>query len=189
MTHWPHSHRQSLLRLPFISCFTFNIVLNKHEQWKLGHYCKINHKRSSGAMEAAGASDIFCSSIANHKQICNDVTGDGDASSFKDTVDSKPNIEFCIIPNKLECIGHSQKWLGNHHRLVATLNTRNHLHIRPSTTIHSQPACSILLSHATSGHHLTSALSSHLAGHSFAFVYLICPFHLLSLQPFYIVMW
>ena len=26
---WPHSHGHSLLGLPFISCFTFYIVLNK----------------------------------------------------------------------------------------------------------------------------------------------------------------
>ena len=31
MTHWPHSHCHTLLGLPFISCFTFIIVLNKHE--------------------------------------------------------------------------------------------------------------------------------------------------------------
>ena len=44
-----------------------------------------------------------------------------------------------------------------------------------------------LPSHPTSGHHLTSSLSSHLTGHSFAFVYLICPFHLLNPLPsFYI---
>ena len=44
-----------------------------------------------------------------------------------------------------------------------------------------------LPSHPTSGHHLTSSLSSHLTGHSFAFVYLTCPFHLLGPLPsFYI---
>ena len=44
-----------------------------------------------------------------------------------------------------------------------------------------------LPSHPTSGHHLMSSLSSHLTGHYFAFVYLTCPFHLLSPPPsFYI---
>ena len=89
-----------------------------YEQWKLSHYCKINHQRSSGAMEAAGASEIFCSSVAKHKLIYKDYIGDGDTSSFKEVVDAKPYIEFGIIPNKLECIGHIQKRLGNRLRLL-----------------------------------------------------------------------
>ena len=89
-----------------------------YEQWQLGRYCKINHKQSSGAMEAVGASDIFCSSVTKHKLIYKDFIGDGDTSSFKKVVDAKPYVEFGIIPNKLECIGHIQKRLGNRLRLL-----------------------------------------------------------------------
>ena len=84
-----------------------------YEQWKLDHYCKINHQRSSGAMEAAGASEIFCTSVAKHKLIYKDYIGDGDTSSFKEVIEAKPYKEFNVTPNKLECIGHVQKRLGN----------------------------------------------------------------------------
>ena len=72
--------------------------------------------------------------------------------------------------------------------LVVTLNTGNKTFNSGLITsfIHNRPF-PFLPSHPTSGHHLTSSLSSHLTGHSFAFVYLTCPFHLLSPLPsFYI---
>ena len=91
---------------------------DEYEKWKLDHNCKINYQRSSGAMEATGTSEIFCTSIAKHRLIYKDCIGDGDISSFKEIVNAKPCIEYGIIPNKLECIGHIQKRLGNHHRLL-----------------------------------------------------------------------
>ena len=91
---------------------------DEYEKWKLDHDCKINHQQSSGAMEAAGASEIFCTSIAKHRRIYKDYIGDGDTSSFKEVVNAKPYIEYGIIPNKLECIRHIQKRLGNHPRLL-----------------------------------------------------------------------
>ena len=67
---------------------------------------------------------------------------------------------------------------------VVTLNTGNQTFNSGliSSFILNRPF-PLLLSHPTSGHHLTSSLSSHLTGHSFAFVYLTCPFHLLSPLP------
>ena len=38
--------------------------------------------------------------------------GDGDTSSFKAVVDSKPYGKYNITPTKLECVGHVQKRLG-----------------------------------------------------------------------------
>ena len=65
------------------------------------------------------------------------------------------------------------------------------LQLRPHCIIHSQSTFSIfaMSSNVTShlGITLASSLSSHPTGHSFAFVYLTCPFHLLSPLPsFYI---
>ena len=35
----------------------------------------------------------------------------GDTSSFKEVVESNPYSEFDIVPEKVECVGHVQKWL------------------------------------------------------------------------------
>ena len=87
------------------------------EQWKLIHYesgdCEINHTKSSGAMEAAGAIEIFCRSIEKNGLIYNKYLGDGDTSSFTEVVNSQPYANHGdIIPEKLECVGHVQKRLG-----------------------------------------------------------------------------
>ena len=42
------------------------------------HYCSINHEKSSGAVEAAGAVDVFCSSVDKHQLIGKEYVGDGD---------------------------------------------------------------------------------------------------------------
>ena len=35
----------------------------------------------------------------------------GDTSSFKEVIESNPYSEFDIVPEKVECVGHVQKWL------------------------------------------------------------------------------
>ena len=85
----------------------------EYDLWKSGHCCSINHEKSSGAMEAAGAIEIFCSSVDKHKLIYKEYVGDGDTSSFSEVVNAKPYDKFGITPIKLECIGHVQKRLGN----------------------------------------------------------------------------
>ena len=82
------------------------------EHWKAEHRCPINHTKSSGAMEAAGAVAMFSSSVEKHKLIYSKYIGDGDTSSFKEVVNAKPYHHFNIIPIKLECVGHVQKRLG-----------------------------------------------------------------------------
>ena len=81
-----------------------------HVQWKRGHVCKINHQKSSGAMEADGAVAIFHRSIEKYKLRYIDFIGDGDTGSFLKVCESKPYGD--LLPKKLECVGHVQKRLG-----------------------------------------------------------------------------
>ena len=83
----------------------FNIWIKTHE-------CNSNHTKSSGSMEAAEATEIFNRSISKHDLIYHEYLGDGDNSSYKEVVDSKPYVDYSIIPEKLECVGHIQKRLG-----------------------------------------------------------------------------
>ncbi len=64
-------------------------------------------------MESAGAVAMFCSSVEKHELIYENYLGDGDTSSYKDVVASKPYEGYGIVPVKLECVGHVKKRLGN----------------------------------------------------------------------------
>jgi hypothetical protein len=88
-----------------------------YDQWKEEHYasdeCEINHTKSSGAMEAAGAVEIFSRSVGKNGLIYSEYLGDGDTSSFSEVVASEPYKDHGnIVPEKLECVGHVQKRLG-----------------------------------------------------------------------------
>ena len=84
----------------------------EYDDWLLDHKCPVNHRKSSGAMEGAGALCIFCSSVQKHKLIYSHYIGDGDTNAFNEIVDSEPYKDFNIVPLKLECVGHIQKRLG-----------------------------------------------------------------------------
>ena len=82
-----------------------------YETWKASHSCPINHKSSAGAMEAAGAVEIFRRSINRNKLRYVNYLGDGDTASFSKVQEAKPyGTDFKIT--KLECVGHVQKRLG-----------------------------------------------------------------------------
>ncbi|XP_065680580.1 uncharacterized protein LOC136094527 [Hydra vulgaris] len=83
----------------------------EYEHWKANHRCDINHSKSSGAMESAGAIEIFHSSVEKYGLRYAHYIGDGDTASFNDVVQSKPYGDE-LIPIKWECIGHIQKRLG-----------------------------------------------------------------------------
>ena len=83
-----------------------------YPKWKAVHVCNTNHEKSSGAMEGVGAVEIFRRSIDNHSLVYDEYLGDGDTSSFKEVLDSKPYEHIGIVPKKLECVGHVQKRLG-----------------------------------------------------------------------------
>ena len=51
---------------------------DEYNEWKAAHVCKINHKASSGAMEANGAIEIFHRSIQAKKLRYIDYIGDDD---------------------------------------------------------------------------------------------------------------
>ena len=101
----------------------------EYDDWLLDHDCPVNHKKSSGAMEGAGALSIFCSSIEKHNLIYSHYIGDGDTSAFKEVVDAQPYKNFDVVPVKLECVGHIQKRLGTRLRELqkAYRNTRTPL--------------------------------------------------------------
>ena len=59
------------------------------QAWESNHICPINHKKSSGAMESAGAVEIFSRSLSSRDLIYKYYLGDGDSSAFSDVVASK----------------------------------------------------------------------------------------------------
>ena len=84
----------------------------RYDLWKASHKYNINHTKSSGAMEVAGAIDIFNRSIDKNNLIYYEYLGDDDTSSFKKVVDANPYEKYDIILSNLECKGHVQKLLG-----------------------------------------------------------------------------
>ena len=83
----------------------------EYEEWHTHHSCSMNHSKSSGAMEAEGAVEIFRRSETKHKLRYVEYIGDGDTGSFAKVVQSRPYGDS-ILPQKLECIGHVQKRVG-----------------------------------------------------------------------------
>ena len=83
-----------------------------YNRWQAEHVCHINHTKSSGAMEGAGAVQIFNRSIEKFNLMYTEYLGDGDTSSFKEVVREDPYQQFAVTPVKLECVGHVQKRLG-----------------------------------------------------------------------------
>ena len=82
----------------------------KYQDWKQNHQCPINHTKPAGAMEAAGAINIFKQSVGEYKLRYTTYIGDGDTESFGKVMEAKPYGD--ILPTKLECVGLVQKRLG-----------------------------------------------------------------------------
>ena len=72
----------------------------------------VNHHGSSGAMEVAGAVKIFKISVPQHNLGITGYIGDGDSNSFSSVVAAAPYGSEIKI-EKLECLGHVQKQMGN----------------------------------------------------------------------------
>ena len=62
----------------------------EYEQFLLEHDCPINHEKSSGSMESAGAVTIFNRSIVCNKLRYKTYIGDGDTQSYHEVVKSDP---------------------------------------------------------------------------------------------------
>ena len=81
-----------------------------YNDWLTNHICNVNHKGSSGSMEAAGAVKMFGRSVERNNLKYTHYIGDGDTSSFREAQASKPYGDIAV--EKLECIGHVQKRVG-----------------------------------------------------------------------------
>ena len=77
--------------------------------WFENHNCKLNHVGSAGSMEVNGAKRIFSRSIEKHGLRYTQYLGDGDSKSFSSVKNIYSNAEV----EKLECVGHIQKRVGN----------------------------------------------------------------------------
>ena len=66
----------------------------------------MNHTAILGVMEAAGVIETFRRSIEKNNLTYHEYLEDGDTSSFKVVVDSKP---YNVTSTKLECVDRVQK--------------------------------------------------------------------------------
>ena len=76
-----------------------------------GPKCTRTFDKSSKAMEAQGAVDMWNRSVEKNSLRYVDFVGDGDCSSHRDVVKAKP-YEDKVIVRKVECVGHIQKRMG-----------------------------------------------------------------------------
>ena len=83
------------------------------------HKCLINHTGSAGSLEAAGLVDCFMCSAETRKLRYTHYIGDGDSKAYLDIVKNDPYPGTVV--EKLECVGHIQKRVGN--RLLNLRNT------------------------------------------------------------------
>ena len=82
-----------------------------YETWGLNHDCQLNHVGSAGAMEITGAKQTFSRSIT--KDGLNRET-ERDSKSYSSIMKTYAGIEV----EKLECVGHVQKSVGNRLRNI-----------------------------------------------------------------------
>ena len=80
-------------------------------QFLESHKCLINHTGSAGSMKAAGLVYCFMSSAETRKLRYTHYIGDGDSKACLDTV--KNDAYSGTVVEKLECVGHIQKRVGN----------------------------------------------------------------------------
>lgn len=91
----------------------------KYDEWKLKHKnkCVKNHSGSSGKMEVDGMKRIFERSETERNAKYVKYIGDGDTKTFPEIQNSAPyNVE------KVECVGHVQKRMGNRLRKLKLVN-------------------------------------------------------------------
>ncbi|KAK7104241.1 hypothetical protein V1264_018995 [Littorina saxatilis] len=95
----------------------------RYQQWEADHpmECTKNHEGSSGSTESASDRDMFLRSVQHHDLRYTKFIGDGDTNSFKTVFDSKPYGEEKLV-EKLECVGHVQKRMGNRLRSLKKRN-------------------------------------------------------------------
>lgn len=77
---------------------------NNKEQQPAAHKCTKNHVGSSSSMEPKILVDGFKSSVSSRKLIYNILIADGDASTYKNILESRPYPGVLI--QKIECTNH-----------------------------------------------------------------------------------
>lgn len=78
----------------------------------------INYYASSNSMEAYGAREIWCRSLAKHNSRYTIYIGDGDSSSHKGIVEARPYGDTEV--KKSDYAGHAQKRMGTVLRKLVT---------------------------------------------------------------------
>ena len=82
-----------------------------YEKFLESRECLINHTGSAGSVEVAGLVDCFMSSSETRKFCYTHYIGDGDSKPYLDFV--KNDLYPGTVVEKLECVGHIQKRVGN----------------------------------------------------------------------------
>lgn len=81
----------------------------QYDTWKANHNCSYNYVGSANGMEVEGAKRIFGRSITKHKLRYTTLYGDGDSKAHDAVFDIYPGKPI----QKLQCVGHVQKRVGN----------------------------------------------------------------------------
>lgn len=114
-------------------------------EWMESHApkCSANFSKSSKAMESQGAVDIWGRSEEKHKLRYVNFVGDGDCSSHRDVVKSKPYGETFV--RKVECVGHIQKRMGG--RLSRQLERQEISRLEDMTSLRARYHQQVITTH------------------------------------------
>ena len=88
------------------------IIPEQHAAAVAAHSCQTNTTSSAPAMESEAAALIWSRSVAQNKLCYTTFIGDGDTKSYKTVHDLQPYGPDKLV-QKMECVGHVQKRVGN----------------------------------------------------------------------------
>ena len=84
----------------------------EYEEFLATHKCRSNFSGSAGLMEPIGVQRIYARSMVSRRLHYTGYIGHGDTKSYSSVVKEQPYGPNTQI-EKLECVGHVQKRLGN----------------------------------------------------------------------------
>ncbi|GFU41228.1 uncharacterized protein TNCV_1848171 [Trichonephila clavipes] len=93
----------------------YSAFLAKHQI-----FCRKNRSGSAEGMEVCGMQKIFFQSEQKHGLKYQRYIGDGDSKTFSSIAEKKP-YEDSVPIEKIECVGHVQKRMGNRLRKLKAL--------------------------------------------------------------------
>ena len=103
---------------------------SKYMMFKDNHVCSINHKGSSGSMEAKSIVECFQFSIEARKLRYVRYIGDDDSSSYPAILAANPYPGQTVKKGK--CVGHVQKRMGTRLRNLKKCTNKNDLEDKKS---------------------------------------------------------